>query len=69
MVSPQTQISPHLMNSGECYVKDGLEYFVFGVNVDNDHVAPVLTIRCHQGHVSLQSPMKKMVEDNDDGVS
>ena len=57
------------MNSGEFYVKDGLEYFVFGVSVDSEHVAPVLTIRCHQGHVSLQSPMKRVVEDNEEGIS
>ena len=57
------------MNSGEFYVKDGLEYFVFGVNVDSDRAAPVLTIRCHQGHVSLQSPMKRPAEDSDNVLS
>ena len=46
LVSPCTEISPHLLNSGEFYVKDGLEYFVSGVNVDNgDNITPILTIR------------------------
>ena len=56
LVSPRSQISPHDLNSGEFYVKDGLEYFVTGGTVDLGDMAPCLTVRCHQGSVSLQSP-------------
>ena len=57
LVSPRSQISPHVLNSGEFYVKDGLEYFVTGGTADSgDDMAPCLTVRVDQGSVSLLSP-------------
>lgn len=55
LVSPRSLISPHVLNSGEFYVKDGLEHFVTGETGEGD-LAPCLTVRCHEGSVSLQSP-------------
>ena len=55
LVSPRSLISPHVLNSGEFYVKDGLEHFVTGETGEGE-LAPCLTVRCHEGSVSLQSP-------------
>jgi len=70
LVSSRTQIAPHILNSGEFYVKDGMEYFVSGVQSDTGDsvLIPCLTVRCHQGMVSLQSPpnSRKMDDSQED---
>ena len=67
LVSPRSQISPHVLNSGEFYVKDGLEYFVTGGTADSGDMAPCLTVRVHQGSVSLLSPaMSRSVDTGDE---
>ena len=57
LVSAATQISPHILNSGEFYIKDGREYFVSGLtNKESDDAPSCLTVRCHNGLVTLNSP-------------
>jgi len=56
LVSPATQISPHILNSGEFYMKDGLEYFVSGTSNESEEVPSCLTVRCHSGLVTFNSP-------------
>ena len=56
LVSPATQISPHILNSGEFYIKDGLEYFVSGNTKETEEAPCSLTVRCHNGLVTLNSP-------------
>ena len=57
-MSPKTMISPHILNSGEFYVKDGFEYFVGGVEmtVTDLRLQPCLTVRCRAGCIVLQGP-------------
>lgn len=67
LVSPRSQISPHVLNSGEFYVKDGLEYFVTGGKADSGDMAPCLTVRVREGSVSLLSPaMARSVDTGDE---
>jgi len=58
LMSPKTMISPHILNSGEFYVKDGFEYFVGGVEmtVTDLRLQPCLTVRCRAGCIVLQGP-------------
>lgn len=68
LVSPRSQIVPHVLNNGEFCIKDGLEYFVTGGGSEEKDLAPVLTVRCHRGLVSLQSPpVSRRVEAEEDG--
>ena len=56
LCSPDTQISPHILNCGEFYVKEGLEYFVSGQTKETEDSPPCLTVKCHNGLVTLMSP-------------
>ena len=56
LISPATQISPHILNSGEFQVRDGLEYFVSGMRREAEESPACLTVRCHNGLVTLNSP-------------
>ena len=56
VISPATQIAPHILNLGEFQVKDGLEYFVSGVSREAEEGPPCLTVRCHNGLVTLNCP-------------
>ena len=72
LVSPRTQISPHVLNSGEFYVKDGLEYFVTGGTADtgDGDIAPCLRVRVHEGMVSIQSPpVSRSIDTGDEAGS
>jgi len=56
LVAPRTEISSHILNVGELFMRNGLEHFISGVEPDTAEVLPSLTVRCHQGQISLQGP-------------
>jgi len=56
LVATRTSISPHILNSGEFFLSNGLEHFVSGVESSTEETQPTLTVRCHQGQVTLQGP-------------
>jgi len=54
LLAPRTTISPHILNSGEFFLNDGLEHFVSGVDTSTEEIQPSLTVRCHHGQITLQ---------------
>jgi len=56
LMAPRSTISSHILNSGEFFLNDGLEHFVTGMEASTAEVQPTLTVRCHQGQITLQGP-------------
>jgi len=59
LVAPRTTVSPHILNSGEFFLSNGLEYFVSGVESSTAEMQPSLSVKCHQGQITLQGPRRK----------
>jgi len=64
LIATRTSISPHILNSGEFFLSNGLEHFVSGVESSTEDTQPTLTVRCHQGQVTLQGPRVERGADN-----
>jgi len=59
LTGPRTSISPHILNAGEFYLEKGMEYFVSGVEASTADITPTLTVKCHEGQITLKGPRSK----------